>query len=336
MILIQKIRASFTTQLSLWVSVFVLIIIGLVIFLLARFSQEVIHDETIDATRQALENTALRIDNTLRLADMAARQEHKTTKVDRALIEQLIEENGYFVILRQSLPNARFSVADAAEAGEPAEGEYSFYQPIGGRSIGLMVVCPASDIYGKYSRMQWLLLVSGVIGVLVLLYIIYYIVGVHLRPLHLLADAAQGITDGHLNTPIPDTHHIDETGRLQNSLSKMQTSLAAYMDEMLQKQSTLSRQNEELQAAYGEAQAYEAMKAKFLRDMTAQMAAPVDTICHSTDSICRNYLSLTKAQMAHQQLAIMQATETIIRLLDQLMNNTPATPPTITKNPAAL
>jgi hypothetical protein len=40
--------------------------------------------------------------------------------------------------------------------------------------------------------------------------------------------------------------------------------------------------------------------------------------------------------MAHQQLAIMQATDTIIRLLDQLMNNTPATPPTITKKTAAL
>ena len=66
MTLIQKIRTSFSTQLSLWVAGFVLIISGVVIFLLARFSEDVIRDESIDTTMQALENTALHIDNTLR------------------------------------------------------------------------------------------------------------------------------------------------------------------------------------------------------------------------------------------------------------------------------
>ena len=66
MTLIQKIRTSFSTQLSLWVAGFVLVISGVVIFLLARFSEDVIRDESIDTTMQALENTALHIDNTLR------------------------------------------------------------------------------------------------------------------------------------------------------------------------------------------------------------------------------------------------------------------------------
>ena len=66
MTLIQKIRTSFSTQLSLWVAGFVLVISGVVIFLLARFSEDVIRDESIDTTMLALENTALHIDNTLR------------------------------------------------------------------------------------------------------------------------------------------------------------------------------------------------------------------------------------------------------------------------------
>lgn len=66
MTLIQKIRTSFSTQLSLWVAGFVLVISGVVIFLLARFSENVIRDESINTTMQALENTALHIDNTLR------------------------------------------------------------------------------------------------------------------------------------------------------------------------------------------------------------------------------------------------------------------------------
>ena len=70
MTLIQKIRTSFSTQLSLWVAGFVLVISGVVIFLLARFSEDVIRDESIDTTMLALENTALHIDNTLRQTEM--------------------------------------------------------------------------------------------------------------------------------------------------------------------------------------------------------------------------------------------------------------------------
>ena len=44
---IQKIRTSFTWQLTLLVASFVLVISGIVIFLLARFSQDTIRDESI-------------------------------------------------------------------------------------------------------------------------------------------------------------------------------------------------------------------------------------------------------------------------------------------------
>ena len=65
----EKIHTSFTWQLTLWVAGFVLVISGVVIFLLARFSQDSIHQESIDTTQQALENTALRVNNMLTQAD---------------------------------------------------------------------------------------------------------------------------------------------------------------------------------------------------------------------------------------------------------------------------
>ena len=65
----EKIHTSFTWQLTLWVTGFVLVISGVVIFLLARFSQDSIHQESIDTTQQALENTALRVNNMLTQAD---------------------------------------------------------------------------------------------------------------------------------------------------------------------------------------------------------------------------------------------------------------------------
>lgn len=333
----EKIHTSFTWQLTLWVAGFVLVISGVVIFLLARFSQNVIHQESIDTTQQALENTALRINNILTQTEMTARLEHQSMRVNRGRIERLIEENGFENTIRRSVPHAELFVnrRDSSQLSSYLAGHeqgyrqmlyegreiFIFSQPIGERDFNLTAVCPAQDIYEYNPGVQWFLLIRGGIGVLILLYIIFLVIASYLHPLHLLADAAQSIANGRLDTPIPETHHEHETGRLQNSLKKMQTSLATYMAEMQQKQETLSQQNTELNAAYSEAQAYETMRGKVLSSMTDRMATPVAQICQSTDVLCREYDTLSKAEMTVHQTDIMQATQTITELLDQLMDN---------------
>jgi HAMP domain-containing protein len=337
--IIQKVRTSFTTQLTLWVASLVTVISVVVIGLLAMFSQDVIFDETVDTTLQALETTVLRIDNTLRQKEMSARLEaDEQMRVNRSAIEQLIEENGCLAKIRQTLPNAELYITrrDSTQLGIFIAGEESGYrklvhedremfiftQPLGDRPFVLTAVCPAEDVYGRYSRMQWFLWLRGVAVVLILLFVLYIIVGRHLRPLHWLADSAQSIANGNLDTPIPDAHHEHEAGRLQNSLAKMQQVLKAYMTEMQQKQVTLSNQNAELNAAYAEVQAYEVKKLNFVRDMTAQMAKPVENICQQTDSICRDAVSMTREEMAQRQLTITKDSETITELLDDLMKKT--------------
>ena len=335
--ILQKIRTSFTTQLMSWVAAFVLVISGVVLLLLVQFSQNVIYDETTDATMQALENTALRINNTLRQTEMMARLEHQPLQLNRMRIEQLVEESGAQATLRQLLPNAQLFVTrrDSSQFDMYITGGtggyrrmeyddkdvYLFSQPLGDRPFSLGVVCPAEDLFGKYSKKQWHLLSSGIAVILALLVVLYFVIARHLRPLHLLADAAESIAAGNLNTPIPDAHHQHEAGRLQMSLKKMQQPQKAYMDEMQQKRATLSQQNAELQTAYGEAQAYEELKAKFLQKMTDRMVVPVELLCLSTQTICRDYTKLSKEDIASLQADIMQGTETITELLDQLIKD---------------
>ena len=337
MTILHKIRTSFSTQLSLWVAGFVLAISSLVIALLTIFSEDVIHDETIDATIQALENTALRIDNSLRQTEMMARLENQQLRINRSRIEKLIEESGSLATLQNSLPNVQLYVIrrdssqfDAYITGGTGgyrqvvsdnQDIYIFTQPLGNRVYSLAAVCPAQDIYGKYARMQWVLLSWSIVTIIVLLYILYIVIARHLRPLHRLADAAQTIAQGNLDTPIPDTHHRDETGRLQNSLSRMQQALKAYMTEMKRKQAKLNRQHAQLQATYDEAEAYEKKKANFLRNMTQRMAPHVDDLCHTTDTLCRDYPQLSKTDMDSLQTDIMQGSESIIQLLDQLIQD---------------
>ena len=334
---IKKIRTSYTWQLTLWVAGFVLAISGIVIFLLARFSQDTIRDESIDTTMQAMENTALRIDNTLRQAEMTARLEKQQMRINRSRIEHLIEENGLLEKIQQTLPHAQLYVTrrDSSQFDSYITGSvggyrqmvyedkeiYVFSQPIGERNYCLAAVCPSEDIYGKYARMHWILLSWAIPVILILLIVLFFVIAHHLRPLHSLADSAQAIAQGKLDTPISKTNHQYETGRLQNSLSQMQRKLTAYIYEMRQKQNMLHQQHAELQSAYDEAKAYEKKKAKFLRDMTDRMAAPVKHICHSTDAMCREYSNLSKNDMTTLQSDIMQSSETIIELLDQLIKD---------------
>lgn len=217
--IIQKIRTSFTTQLTLWVAGLVTVIIVLVVGLLALFSQDVIFDETVDTTLQAMETTALRIDNTLRQNEMSVRLEGGQVQVNRAAIDRLIEQNGCLAKLHQTLPNAKIYVTrrDSTQLGIFIAGEESGYrkmehedremfiftQPLGDRPFVLTAVCPAEDVYGRYSRMQWFLLLRGVVGVLILLIVLYAVVGRHLRPLHRLADSAQSIANGNLERRYP-------------------------------------------------------------------------------------------------------------------------------------
>ena len=322
-IIIRKIRRSFTTQLTIWVGGGVLLISAVVILLLARFSQEVIRDESIEITQQALENMAVRINNGLLQADIAARLEHRTFNVDKPMIEKMIEESNQLTAIKQSLPHAQIFVTESKTADEDESSvqkdqeNYTFRESIYGNQFSIVAVCPSHDLYDKYSDVQKSLVMWGIIGVIILLVILWKVIAYHLLPLHHLADSAQSIADGHLNEPIPDTNHKDEIGQLQNSLSKMQLSLAEYMNEMRQKQDTLNRQNARLQEAYSEAQEYEKMKDKFLHDMTSQMTAPVDTVCHNTYSICADYQTMSKAEMAKKQIDILEATEEITLLLDQ-------------------
>jgi HAMP domain-containing protein len=320
------------------VASFVTVIGVVIIGLLAKFSQDVIFDETVDTTLQAMETTALRIDNTLRQKEMSARLEGGQVRVNRAAIDRLIEGNGCLAKLHQTLPNAELYVTrrDSTQFGIFIAGQESGYrklvhenremfiftQPLGDRPFVLTAVCPAEDIYGRYTRMEWFLWLRGVAGVLILLIVLYTVVGRHLRPLHWLADSAQSIANGNLDTPIPDAHHEHEAGRLQNSLAKMQQALKAYMTEMQQKQVTLSKQNAELKAAYAEVQAYEVKKTNFVHDMTAQMAKPVDSLCQQAETICRDAATMTKEEMAQRQAVIMQDSETITQLLDKLMKET--------------
>ncbi len=328
---LQKIRSSLTTQLTLWVAGFVIVISGVVFFLLAQSTQRAIKEETIETAQQALKNTALRLNNTIQQAEMTAQLEEETFIGDELFIEKQIKNNHYLPRLNQALPGAVFQVTDRPIApGESGyqqviingELHYLFYEPVYIREkpYGISIACPVKDIYGQYVKIQMFLLIAGIIGIIILLLICWKVIAWHLYPLHLLADAAQSIADGNLNEAIPDSKQQSEIGKLQNSLSKMQRSQAAYMQEMKQKNAMLSSQNDQLQEAYSKAQEYENLKSMFVHQMTNQITMPAEVISKDTSHICSDYQKMTDQEMDRIQKEINAATDAITQLLDQLLN----------------
>jgi methyl-accepting chemotaxis protein len=298
---------------------FVTVIYVIVIALLARFSEHVVFDESIETTQQALENTALRIDNSLRQADMTAFLEHQTFTADKMYIERLIRDNSYFVSLNQFLPNAQFFVSDKG-APEQKPGYFVFAEPIYNNRFHLVIVCPNDDIYGKYEAVKIFLFVTGLTGLLLIIFFCWKVIARHLWPLHLLADSAELIADGNLDVRIPDSGMKNEIGQLQNSFATMQMSLATYMDEMRQKQVMLGRQNTELENAYSHAKDYDKLKNKFLSNMTDQMVKPIDNICELTDKVCDQYESMNQSEMEKILPQMVASTDKVTHLLEQLLD----------------
>ncbi len=320
--LIEKIQGSFSAQLSLWVAGFVIVISAVVIILLARFSGQVIRDELIDITQQTLQNTAQRMRHAIRQSEIIAQLEHKPFAIEPSFVESLLEEHkprqySQIRIIRPSDGDDRQRFQELNDHGEQS---YRFCEPIIDGQYSLEVIVSTRSIYSHFFRIQAFLLTTGVIGVLLLLLICGVVIVYHLRPLRQLAATAQRIAGGHLDEPIRNSNSKDEIGRLQNSLSKMQRSLRSYLEEIRRKQSMLSSQNASLQEAYSAAQEYDELKRKFISEMTQKMSEPVALISQHTNTICSDYATLTKGDMAKIQVDILSATGEVTHLLDELLN----------------
>jgi methyl-accepting chemotaxis protein len=172
---------------------------------------------------------------------------------------------------------------------------YVFYKPfkrtiIPGRTIEDLgwsagIVYPEDDIFGDYKSLTYYVIGIAFFGLLLLFLFSCYIIHQQLLPLLMLTRKAKEIAKGNYNEPIPDSHQVDEIGRLQNNFQQMQHSLTNHIGELETLKIKLQKHGEDLQVAYQQAQKAERMKTAFLHNMTNQMIAPADTIDKDVDQL---------------------------------------------------
>ena len=202
---------------------------------------------------------------------------------------------------------------------------YVFYKPfkravIPGRTVEELgwsagIIYPEDDIFGDYKSLTYYVVGIAFFGLLLIFLFSCYIIHQQLQPLLMLTRKAKEIAKGNYNEPIPDSHQVDEIGRLQNNFQQMQHSLANHIGELETLKIKLQKHGEELQAAYKQAQKAERMKTAFLHNMTNQMIAPADTIDKDVDQLCNG----EKPDISSLTNDIVVKGGTIASLLDNLI-----------------
>ena len=126
---------------------------------------------------------------------------------------------------------------------------YVFYTPLKATGWSMAIVCPESDIFGRFNRLRRLVTLIDILGLLLLFLACFRIIRKAMQPLSDLARQAEDIASGHFDTVLPENTQPDELGTLSRSFADMQSSLVNYMDELTRTTANKVRIEGELQIA---------------------------------------------------------------------------------------
>ena len=142
----------------------------------------------------------------------------------------------------------------------------------------LIIVCPKSDIFKGYYQLIYIVITIVIFGLLLLWTFCYFVVKRNVTRLQMLAAKTEDMANGRFDKPIPQTRRKDDIGRLQNSFSVMQASLAEYVAHLEQMKAESKQRNQELMVAKGLAEASDKHKSAFIQDMSHQIRTPLNII----------------------------------------------------------
>lgn len=196
---------------------------------------------------------------------------------------------------------------------------YVFYRPSTHTEWSVAIVCPENDIFEPYYRLRTNLITITIIGICLLLFFCLFIIRYNLRPLKQLGLSAERISQGDFDVIVPDSRRRDEIGQLQHSFYKMQRSLVDYINKIRHSTEVLTQQNAELTKATELAKEDDRMKTAVINNMTGQMLHPVDIIVAENDLIRQEYKNLSEEEMTQHVDRMLESTEDVTRLLNQIL-----------------
>jgi len=201
---------------------------------------------------------------------------------------------------------------------------FIFYRPLERTGWSIAIVCPESDVFGRYYRVLAIVWTVIGIGLLLLLVVCYQIVRRAIQPLEQLDTEAQRIAEGHFDTDLTESPRQDSIGRLQNSFIRMQQSLATSVNDIRSVNAELEQRNEELTRAYQLQLDTNREKAAFIQKMYHEIRTPLNIIGGFTQVLTASLPDLPAEEVADITGRIAESATDIARLakdLDRVANS---------------
>ena len=196
---------------------------------------------------------------------------------------------------------------------------YVFYRPIGTAGWSMAIVCPASDVFGGYNRLLYIVWSVIVIGLFVILVFCYQTIRGAVSPLKLLAWQAHDISEGHYDNLLPHTSRADTIGQLQNAFVGMQQSLSAYVGDIRRLNTEMEQRNQELLKANAQALEADRKKTAFLQDMMHQIRTPLNIICGFSQVLEENFHELPDDEAVNVIRMMQDGSRRILRIVRMLV-----------------
>ena len=221
-------------------------------------------------------------------------------------------------LLGQSMMAGRSGMTQTIVDGHES---YIFYRPLERTGWSIAIVCPESDVFGRFNRLLVTVWIIVDIGLLLLLLFCYQTVRRAVLPLRELADVTTSMADSLLITtyaPIPASERRDSVGRLTNSFRSMQQSLVTAVTDIRRVNDELELRNQELERAYRLKMETNRKKTEFIREMFHQIRTPLNIINGFTQVLSSSRHDLTDDELADITARMMQSTADLSRIVKNL------------------
>ena len=192
------------------------------------------------------------------------------------------------------------------------------YKPVPGTSWSLALVCPDNDILARYHHLTNIILILIVIGMLLIVFMSYKVVGRAVRPLGNLLGMLERIAAGHYDEAIPYTDREDAIGQLQNSFATMQESLNEHVGSIRRTVEQTKERNEELVRATQLAEVAVRQKTAFIQDVSHQIRTPLNIISGFAQVLSASIESIPDEDVEDITARMKQSAGDISRLTHEL------------------
>ena len=148
---------------------------------------------------------------------------------------------------------------ELVRAGEPGtlfgqrtitgDRAWIYCQPIPSASWSIAFIVPEREVFAPIRAMNRKMLWIALTGLILLLIPALLVSLTMTRPLHALCEAAEDLSGGHFDTPLPRSKRSDEIGRMVSSFERMRIELKEYIADLAQTTTAKEKIESELSIA---------------------------------------------------------------------------------------